>query len=278
MGLLDYLTTYTVDEDYETVARRKAHEAVEKAPEGTGPKGRRRSVWSRGPVAGLVLLAFAVLVVTAGTQTSRDALVTSDERKDLIAQINEGNAALRHDQQRVVTLQSENRQLLRQVTLDGVRARHTLARVRRLSVLTGAQQVHGPGVAVVVDDAPHATTDREKVLDSDLQQLVNGLWEAGAEAIAINGQRLTNLSAIREAGSAITVNYHSLSRPYHVLAIGNPDTLPARFAETSGGQAWFDLEQQVGLRLQIHTRESVTLPKARTHVRYARPVNEGGSP
>ena len=44
------------------------------------------------------------------------------------------------------------------------------------------------------------------MLDPDLQKLVNGLWAAGAEAISINGQRLTNLSAIREAGEAITVN------------------------------------------------------------------------
>ena len=105
---------------------------------------------------------------------------------------------------------------------------------------------------VVADDAPGADSARNQVLDTDLQKLVNGLWEAGAEAVAVNGQRLTNLSTIRLAGGAITVNARSLRRPYVVTAIGNQDTLPARFAETSSGQAWLDLQREVGLRLEHH--------------------------
>ena len=68
------------------------------------------------------------------------------------------------------------------------------------------------------------------MLDIDLQILVNGLWESGAEAISINGHRLSNLTAIRGAGDAITVDYRSLTRPYQIEAIGDPRTLPASFA------------------------------------------------
>jgi uncharacterized protein YlxW (UPF0749 family) len=88
------------------------------------------------------------------------------------------------------------------------------------------------------------------------------LWQAGAEAIAVNGQRLTALSSIRHAGDAITVNFRSISRPYTVLAIGNPDTLPAKFVDTTSGQAWLDLQQQVGLRFRMETRKAMTLPAA----------------
>ena len=70
---------------------------------------------------------------------------------------------------------------------------------------------------VVADDAPGADSARNEVLDTDLQKLVNGLWEAGAEAISINGQRLTNLSTIRQAGGAITVNARSLRPPVRRL-------------------------------------------------------------
>ena len=268
MGLLDYLSTHTYDEDYQTVAARRRRD-------GSPP----RSWAARGVVAGVVLLAFALLVVTAGTQTSRNALALSDERKDLIAQINARQAAVRHDQQRIDSLQAENRHHARQVQTDEARAQDLLGRIRRLSLDVGVTRARGPGVSIVVDNAPDAGSDpRDQVLDSDLQRLVNGLWEAGAEAIAINGQRLTNLSAIRRAGSAITVNDNSLSRPYRVLAIGNADTLPARFAETSAGQAWFDLQQQVGLRFQMHSRTSLTLPQASTTLRYARSEHVGGNP
>ena len=49
------------------------------------------------------------------------------------------------------------------------------------------------------------------MLDRDLQVIVNGLWAAGAEAIAVNGQRLTACSAIRSAGEAILVDFRPLS-------------------------------------------------------------------
>lgn len=278
MGLLDYLSTHTFDEDYEVVALRRAREAQRADGERDRARGGlgARPGWARGVVAGLVLLAFALLVVTAGTQNSREALALSDERRDLLAQINTRTAALHHDQRRVDQLQADNRRLAQQLAVEDVTVQGLQARARRLAVVAGSTRVRGPGVSIVVDDAPGAASARGTVLDSDLQRLVNGLWRAGAEAIAINGERLSSLSAIRKAGSAITVNYHSLSRPYRVLAIGNPDTLPARFAETPDGQAWFDLQQQVGLRFSMHTRQSLTLPRAPTTLRYAHSVHEGG--
>jgi uncharacterized protein YlxW (UPF0749 family) len=128
---------------------------------------------------------------------------------------------------------------------------------------------------VVVDDAPHATNDRNKVLDSDLQKLVNGLWESGAEAISINGQRVTNLSSIRQAGAAINLNYRPLTAPYTVLAIGNAKTIPSRFAETTHGATWFDLQQQVGLRFSMKPDSSLTLPAAdQLSLRYATRTKE----
>ena len=89
----------------------------------------------------------------------------------------------------------------------------------------------------MVDDAPvgRRTTRRDRVLDIDLQVLANGLWQAGAEAVSINGHRLSDLTAIRSAGDAITVDYRSLTRPYRVEAIGDPRTLQARFVESAGG-------------------------------------------
>ena len=121
----------------------------------------------------------------------------------------------------------------------------------------------------MANDAPNATSSRNEVLDTDLQRLVNGFWEAGAEAIAVNGERLTNLSTIRTAGGAITVNARSLAPPYVVNVIGDKDTLPARFAETSSGQAWLDLQRDVGLRLTITPVSSLRLPATEVSLRYA---------
>ena len=134
------------------------------------------------------------------------------------------------------------------------------AAARRIGGLTGTVPVTGAGMVVTVDDKPDATSDRERVFDQDLQKLVNGLWAAGAEAISINGQRLSSLSAIRLAGQAITVNFRSLRRPYVVSAIGNPDDLPARFVDTAGGTWWLNLKAVYGLRFELVSADTLRLP------------------
>jgi uncharacterized protein YlxW (UPF0749 family) len=114
----------------------------------------------------------------------------------------------------------------------------------------------------VVDDNPGSSTERQAVLDKDLQILVNGLWAAGSEAVSINGQRVTNLTSIRVAGEAITVNLRSLSRPYTVNAIGDPDQLPARFVESAAGTWWLNLKSVYGLQFTMTQEESLTVPAA----------------
>jgi uncharacterized protein YlxW (UPF0749 family) len=135
------------------------------------------------------------------------------------------------------------------------------ARKQRLGMLSGALPVTGPGIVITADDAPNAGAQQAgQVLDTDLQKLVNALWVAGAEAVSINGQRVTSRTAIRGAGSAITVNYRSLTRPYVVRAVGNPDTLPARLLETEGGRAWLDLQVNFGIEFDTETRSRIVVP------------------
>ena len=80
--------------------------------------------------------------------------------------------------------------------------------IQELEPGVGAVAVRGPGLVIVVDDAPSSENSQpDRVYDVDLQILTNGLWQAGAEAVAINGHRLSALTAIRGAGEAITVDY-----------------------------------------------------------------------
>ncbi|MET0998733.1 MAG: DUF881 domain-containing protein [Marmoricola sp.] len=264
MGLLDYLTTHTLDEDYAFVSEQKA----------SRPEPTRRRI---GVVAALVMAAFAVLVVTAAVQTSRNSVSDERARNELVDQVNAAQDQLQDQRAHLADVRAEAGALeARQLSSD-TSAEGLLDTINLLGVKAGTIAVRGPGVRVVADDAKGADSARNQVLDTDLQQLVNGLWEAGAEAIALNGQRLTNLSTIRLAGGAITVNARSLRRPYVVTAIGNQDTLPARFAETSSGQAWLDLQREVGLRLNITPVSSLRLPATEVSLRYANQDEVGGA-
>ena len=99
--------------------------------------------------------------------------------------------------------------------------------------------------------APTRDKDEGKVFSKDLQVVVNGLWEAGAEAISVNGQRLTSRSAIRFAGEAILVNYRPLARPYTISVIGDPEDLQVEFAGNDGGAYARALKDNYGIRVSI---------------------------
>lgn len=252
MGLLPYLNAHAVDEDYAFAAEQRTRRG-EAAPEP------RRSIGARGAA---VLLVFAILTATAAAQTSRNSGTDEKEREELIAQVKDQRASVNAQRKAISGLQAENEALEDDLLRSSSSSNGVLQQVELLSLRSGIGPARGPGVEVIADDAPNAQNDRNKVLDSDLQKLVNGLWQAGAEAISINGERLTVLSAIRHAGSAITVNFTSLSRPYRILAIGNADRLPSRFAETTSGQAWLDLKAEVGLQFSITPQSSLRLPGA----------------
>lgn len=255
MGLLPYLNAHALDEDYALAAQARA-----RREENQGGEPRRgRTIGTR---AAIVLAIFAVLAVTSALQTSRNAGSEEQQRKNLVSQVKASRAAVNEQRAAISAVQAENKALEDQLLGSSSSSQGLLREVALLSLRSGIGAARGPGVEIIADDAPNAVNDRNKVLDSDLQKLVNGLWQAGAEAISINGERLTVLSAIRHAGSAITVNFTSLSRPYRILAIGNADRLPARFAETTSGQAWLDLRAEVGLQFSIQSQPALRLPGA----------------
>lgn len=149
--------------------------------------------------------------------------------------------------------------------------------VQRLSLVAGAVPVRGPGFIVTLDDAPRpddggsnfeprasAETEASTVQARDLQVLTNSLWEAGAEAVSVNGQRLTSTASIRFAGKALLVDYRPLTRPYVVTAIGDPGKMPATFANGNGGTYLSTLKNSFGLRVETAVRKEVRIPASAT--------------
>jgi uncharacterized protein YlxW (UPF0749 family) len=253
MGLLDYITAHSLDEDYAHVAEKRAPRTDAEGP------GRSRDLHVASVVA---LLLFGLLVTTAGIQTARSEPARQSSRDSLVAQAQERRAELDEVRQDVLRLRREVARAQSAGLAASETGRATRAELATLGVVTGAAAATGPGVRIVVDDNPEAATGRQVVYDTDLQILVNGLWNAGAEAVSINGQRVTNLTSIRVAGEAITVNLRSLSRPYTVLALGDPDQLPARFVESPAGTWWLNLRSVYGLQFTMTREESLTVPAA----------------
>lgn len=115
------------------------------------------------------------------------------------------------------------------------------ALLQRDAVPAGVVPVAGPGLRIVLTDgeAPEGATEAEaalvRVLDIDLQILVNGLWASGAEAVAVNGERLTSTTAIRSAGAAVLVDSTAIRGPYTVDAVGDAPRMQTDLARTEAG-------------------------------------------
>jgi uncharacterized protein YlxW (UPF0749 family) len=248
--VLSLITRRSLDADYEHVAARRRAAGVDAAPH---PVPRR--------TAALVLLVFGLLVTVAAVQTNRNSSASNASRDDLIDQVNLRRAGLSDLQRELSQDQSDVLGLQHQT--NGLRTEEQAeqARLQRLGVRTGFGAVKGPGIQVSVNSAPDSAGN-QLVRDSDLTLLTDALWTAGAEAISVNGQRMTALSAFRNVGIGILLNSQPISPPYVFDVIGNPNTMPADLLSSSAGAKWYALKNSLGFRFDVHTAGTMSLPAA----------------
>jgi len=257
-----------LDDGYAEAARRRAER---------GPDSFRRKLTGRAGRA-LVLVATGFLLVVAYHQTVAGRPESSRVRAGLIADVRQRQQETDRLQQQADQLRYEvSRQRDQALAAAGTDA----GAINRLELGTGTGRVRGPGTVVRLVDAvapvdpvtgKPATKNLGVVLDRDLQKVTNELWHDGAEAIAVNGERLSATSTIRTAGSTILVDFRPISSPYLVSAIG-PEDLDQRFTDSRTGQLFRAIANQYGMQVSVDRRGDLTLPAAPDpQLHYAQPV------
>ena len=237
------------------------------------------------PLLVIVAILIGALLATSALALRAPTTTVGKIKQDLVGRIEDRRAHADAQTRLIATLRNEIN--IAQAAALSQQSQTTLtSQLTRLELVAGTVPVTGPGVVVTMDDAPTKPEvapdinprtatgpDQGKVIARDLQIVVNGLWEAGAEAISVNGHRLTSRSAIRSAGAAILVDYRPLARPYVITAIGDPGSLGVEFADNSGGSYLQSLKNNYQVRSDVQSRQSVTIPGEPTlSVRTARPV------
>mgnify|MGYP001072897930 CR=1 FL=1 len=139
------------------------------------------------------------------------------------------------------------------------------AELKHQQLLAGLMPVEGPGVTVVLDDseAQIASADDANayiIHEHDLRDIVNLLWMAGSDSIAINDQRLVNSSSVYCVGSTVMVNDTRLSPPYLIRAIGNPRVQQDYLRNPSYLGGLKEKERLYGLRFEVEPFSNLTLP------------------
>jgi uncharacterized protein YlxW (UPF0749 family) len=187
-------------------------------------------------------VAFALLLATAGflsvTQI-RNALlirqqlnVPPDRLQELafLLQQQERNRAGLEEQ--IFTLRDQLGDYERGVAQNIDKLEELRTNLERLRILAGLAAMTGPGVVVELDDSPQPLRpgdDPNTVIlhYTDLQVVVNELWASGAEAIAINDERIVSTTGINCVGTTILCNTKRMAPPYRVTAIGDAERMQA---------------------------------------------------
>lgn len=217
----------------------------------------------------IVVTLCVFLLLLAGFRANADASALGEERAALLSRIDQRTTSLLAAET-ALTSSREAIDALQTAALNATSQGTALAtRIGQLEILAGLSASSGPGIVITVDDSPAADSlnpSLERVLDQDLQLVVNGVWQAGAAAIAINGHRLTSTSAIRSAGIAILVDYRPLNPPYVIKAVANSDTsaqeLAARYSQTPGAELLRELRTNYRIESSVEVLRSVAVPAA----------------
>ncbi|MEU3569431.1 DUF881 domain-containing protein [Kitasatospora sp. NPDC036755] len=276
MSLLTSVMDHSLDEGYAEAAAARGGARDSRIP------GTLQGLLTLG--AGLALVGAVVTVGAVNAHEAEPSL--AKERDALIHRINDSNTSADQLQKQVQELRLKVDSTQQQALASGD------GDPGGVSGAVGLGQVTGPGLKLVLEDAagtglggnvdPRAGqgfSNSGRLRDRDLQLVVNGLWGAGAEAIAINGQRLTALSAIRAAGEAVLVDNRPLVPPYSIQAIGDGSQLLAAFEKDMAGQYLRLLQEQYGIKSTLSVQKSLTLPAAvGVTLRTAQPVTPEASP
>ena len=225
----------------------------------------------------LALLGFLLVVAASAADASRQVeaprkarlIELIEERRGQVDELDAAVGRLRADVARAEDEAAKANELDR-----------TLAdRLAQLGLQAGTVAVKGSGLVVRMSDSdrsPSSTEDAEafRIHDSDIQLVVNALFAAGAEAVAVNDSRIVATTPIRAAGDTIVVNFRPLVPPYRIVGIGADRADFDASGIAKHFKRWTGL---FGLGFSVKSESSLEVPAytGRVAISSAAPVGQG---
>jgi uncharacterized protein YlxW (UPF0749 family) len=239
---------------------------------------RRPGFWST--LVPVVALLAGLLFATSG-QTAQGTDLRAGETAELSGLISQRNAAIDRQTAELAALRARVEQLNRLIAGrdDEVRAAQVEGQQGELSA--GLVALAGPGLEVTLDDAPRpadgslpngARADDVVIHQSDVQAVVNALWAAGADGVAVMGQRLIATSAVRCVGNTLLLQGRTYSPPFVVTAIGDVPAMRTALAASEDVEVFRLAVDRFGLTFRLRDRAELVLPAydRAPDLRYAR--------
>lgn len=244
-----------------------------------------RSIPSWQVTLGIALLVLGFLIATQLRSEAPRVRYASNERVPLV----ETAHGLQDQQDALKQTLLDVRQEIQTLELHGqgnaTVVQNLNDRLRQARVAAGLTAMQGPGLVLQLKDSSKPVPPGDNPTDyivsgRDVRTVVEELWLAGAEAVAVNGERVTASTAILDIGGSVLVNAAYLAPPYQVSAIGPSDLFDQ--VNSSAGFREFAVSrvEAFGIAVGYQEFKDVTLPAyaGTINLRYARPDQIGPSP
>ena len=225
-----------------------------------------RRVWA-ALVAVVALLAGLLFATSGKTALGTDLRAgTSSELSGLIEQRDQ---AVARQQQELLRVQERIQQLTDQAASRNGEVASAQVEGDAGLMSAGLVPLTGAGLQITLDDAPRppggglpagATGDDVVIHQSDVQAVVNALWAAGADGVAIMGERLIATSAVRCVGNTLLLQGRTYSPPFVVTAVGDAGDMRAQLAASEGVELLQQAVDDFGLTFAVRESRTVELP------------------
>jgi uncharacterized protein YlxW (UPF0749 family) len=226
---------------------------------------RVRAIPSWQITLGLALLALGFLIAAQLAAEGPRVRYTTQERSPLVETVLSLQAQQADLKSRIVALRTSIQVLEQQGTGNAATIRDLNARLEEARIAAGLIRLTGTGIVLKLEDSTQPVPPDGNELDylasaADLRTVVSLLWQTGAEAIAINGERVTATTAIVDIGGSVLVNAAYVAAPYEVTAIG-PKDLFDRLSSTPGWEEFVRTRRgSFGIGISLAEPESVDVP------------------
>jgi uncharacterized protein YlxW (UPF0749 family) len=229
-------------------------------------RGRRPSAWA--VLVPVVALAAGLLFATSG-RTAQGTDLRAGEVTELSELIAQRETVITRQAGQLSDLQKQVERLTGQAaTRNGdVATAQSAGDAGAISAALVA--LTGPGVVITLDDAParpdgslpvNARPDDLVIHQSDVQAVVNAVWAAAADGVAIMDQRLIATSAVRCVGNTLLLQGRTYSPPFVVTAIGDAAAIRAQLALSPQVAVFQQAVDDFGLTFSVRERSEVTVP------------------
>jgi len=244
---------------------------------------RLRSIPSWQSTLGLALLGLGFLVAAQLASEGPRVRYTSQERTPLIETATELQSQQDTLKVGILDLRKKIQEAEQSGQGSAALVKDLNALLQEARIAAGLIPLTGTGIVLQVEDslepvAPDSNEADYLVGARDIRTLVEELWAAGAQAVAVNGERITPTTSVIDIGSSILVNSAYLLPAYQITALG-ADDLYARLSASPGFVDFIRARAEAyGIRVAFAEPDSVDIPAfaGTVTLRYARPETTPG--